>query len=506
MVDGNTTYFEQMHEAPKPFISLTLVLTLDSSEDNMPPQFQSTYSLLPDALFRPVQALAVDQPSFILTNAALASRIGIDADWLSSEAALQSLSGNTPLPETASIAMAYAGHQFGHFVPSLGDGRAVLIGEVVGPDGVRRDLHLKGAGRTPYSRGGDGRATLGAMLREYIVSEAMAALGIPTTRSLAVVATGETVPRERLEQGAVLTRIARSHVRVGTFQYLAARGEDAAMQALVDYEMARNFSDAPSGPERFLWFLRQVIGRQATLIAQWMNVGFIHGVMNTDNMSVCGETIDYGPCAFMDAFHPQKVFSSIDQNGRYAWDKQPVIALWNLTRLAEAMLPLFDAERATAIALAEGELRNFMPAFEKAFESGMARKFGLEAVDSAFIATTLQAMVEGGADFTLFFSALTDGVDLTPFFAGAGACETWMALWHAQGEHDAKVMRTANPVFIPRNHRVEQVIAAANAGDLAPLHRLLKVVTQPFQHHLDDADLAAAPAANEEVTQTFCGT
>jgi serine/tyrosine/threonine adenylyltransferase len=448
---------------------------------------------LPDILYRKVEPVLVSAPRMIIANAGLASTIGIDSTWLQSEDALQALAGHWPM-----IAMAYAGHQFGHFVPSLGDGRAALLGEVVGPDGVRRDLHLKGAGRTPYSRGGDGRATLGAMLREYIVSEAMAGLGIPTTRVLAVVTTGEMVPRERMEQGAIVTRVARSHVRVGTFQYLAARGEDAAMAALADYEMARNFPNAPSGPERFNWFLRQVIARQASLIAQWMCVGFIHGVMNTDNMNVCGETIDYGPCAFMDAFHPQKVFSSIDQTGRYAWDKQPTIALWNLTRLAEAMLPLFDADREKSIAQAETALRKFMPAFEVAFESGMARKLGFEKVDGDFIAATLQDMADHNLDFTLFFSTLTRGQ--------AAASITWMKLWKEQGEVNMDFMRAANPNYIARNHRVEEVIVAANAGDFAPLYRLLKVVQKPFEEHEGYEDLMATPTEQEVVTQTFCGT
>ncbi len=463
--------------------------------------FEFTYENLPEVLHRAVEALPVANPQFVITNEKLAEHIGISPVWLKSDAALQALSGNAP-----AIAMAYAGHQFGHFVPSLGDGRAKLIGEVIGPDHIRRDLHLKGSGRTFYSRGGDGRATLGAMLREYIVSEAMAAYGIPTTRALAVVATGEKVPRERLEQGAVLTRIARSHVRVGTFQYLAARGEDDALRALVDYEVARNFAGAPAGPERFIWFLKQVIARQAQLIAQWMCVGFIHGVMNTDNMSVCGETIDYGPCAFMDAFHPQKVFSSIDQNGRYAWDKQPVMALWNLTRLAEAMLTLFDVDRDKAIALAEAELQKFMPAFETAFETGMARKLGLQICDGEFIAITLQALADGNADFTNFFSTLTTGADVTSFFVNADICIEWLAAWRAHGVIDGALMRAANPIFTPRNHRIEQAIVAANAGDLQPLHRLLKVLAQPFEQHPDEAELALPPTAEEEVTQTFCGT
>lgn len=472
----------------------------------MQPQFETTYTNLPEALYRTANAVPVAAPHFIIANEKLAEQIGISPEWLKSDEALQALSGNAALPGVPSIAMAYAGHQFGHFVPSLGDGRAVLIGELTGLDSVRRDLHLKGAGRTPYSRGGDGRATLGAMLREYIVSEAMAAYGIPTTRSLAVVATGEQVPRERLEQGAVLTRVARSHVRVGTFQYLAVREETEALVALADYEIRRNFPNAPIGPERFIWFLSQVISQQATLIAQWMNVGFIHGVMNTDNMSVCGETIDYGPCAFMDAFDPQKVFSSIDQNGRYAWDKQPVMALWNLTRLAEAMLTLLHADRDKAIAVAEAELKKFMPAFELAFEKGMARKLGLVSCDGEFIARTLQALTDGNGDFTNFFSALAAGGGVAQYFTSAAVCNEWLTAWQAHGAIDADMMRAFNPIFTPRNHRIEQIIVAANAGELAPLHRLLKVLATPYDQHTDDLELALPPTADEEVTQTFCGT
>lgn len=472
----------------------------------MIPSFHTTYTQLPDILYRPSESMPVQHPSFIVTNADLAPSIGVDVNWLTSEGALQILSGNARWPGIPAIAMAYSGHQFGHFSPSLGDGRAVLIGEVVGPDGVRRDLHLKGSGRTPFSRGGDGRATLGAMLREYIVSEAMAGLGIPTTRCLAVVATGEMVPRERLEQGAVLTRVARSHVRVGTFQYLSVRGETAAMQALVDHEIARNFSGAPSGPDRFIWFLDQVIARQSHLIAQWMAVGFIHGVMNTDNMSVCGETIDYGPCAFMDQFNPHKTFSSIDQNGRYAWDRQPVIALWNLTRLAEAMLPLFNVDRTMAITMAESSLHKFMPAFETAFENMMARKLGLQHCSEDFVTLTLQAMADGNADFTLFFSTLTMGGEMHSFFKNPDAHDTWKVRWQSEGEPDQTLMKTCNPVFIARNHRVEQCIVAANAGDLKPFHRLLNVLKQPYSVHPEAAELAHAPHIGEEIMQTFCGT
>jgi serine/tyrosine/threonine adenylyltransferase len=466
-------------------------------------KFSSTYTQLPSILYRPTEKTSVVDPSLAVCNANLAVAIGVSRDLVLSIEGLQVLSGNSPLLGIPSVAMAYAGHQFGQFVPLLGDGRAKLIGEIVGPDGVRRDLHLKGSGRTAYSRGGDGRATLGAMLREYIVSEAMAALGIPTTRALAVVKTGEMVAREKLEPGAVLTRVACSHVRVGTFQFLAVREEFEAMRQLADYEMARNFPGAATGENRFLWFLSEVIARQASLISQWMCVGFIHGVMNTDNMSVCGETIDYGPCAFIDVFHPQKVFSSIDRNGRYAWDKQPIMVLWNLTRLAEAMLPLFDTGRAKAIELAEAELQKFMPAFELTFEKGMAHKFGFAAVSGAFIAETLQELAECEADFTQFFSALSRGKSLHSFLRDE---VLWKQKWHSIGEPDFTLMQKNNPNFIARNHQVEKAIQAANVDDLGPLHRLLKVVQSPFELHEGCEDLMAAPLADEVVQKTFCGT
>ena len=474
--------------------------------------FENSYSSLPQILFRPVSLSPVATPKLVVANDALAEEMGLGKLWLHSPGALQALSGNSPLAEVAPLAMAYAGHQFGNWVPSLGDGRAMLIGEVPGPDGVRRDLHLKGAGPTPYSRNGDGRATLGAMLREYVVSEAMAALGIPTTRSLAVATTGENIMRERLLPAAVLTRVARSHVRVGTFQYLAARGEDEALRALADYEIARNFPGAQGGPERYLWFLSQVIARQASLIAKWMNVGFIHGVMNTDNMSVCGETIDYGPCAFMDVFHPQKVFSSIDQYGRYAWDKQPVIALWNLTRLAEALLPLFDENRERAITLAQEELKNFMPAFEEAFENGLLLKLGIinrREGDAQFIAQTLQHMIDVNADFTLFFSSLVEHLER----GDTATSGEWHGLWQARLAEEGtdpqtrlQIMRAANPVYIPRNHRIEQAIAAAHQGNLDPFHQLVAVISKPYGKAPENAPYAEPPTIDEEVRQTFCGT
>jgi serine/tyrosine/threonine adenylyltransferase len=481
------------------------------AENPSPPFFVSTYSKLPESLFRAAEPKPVAIPKAVLLNDALAAKIGVSTQWLHSDDALQALAGNQSLLEIPRIAMAYAGHQFGNFVPSLGDGRAVLLGEFNG-----HDLHLKGSGRTAFSRGGDGRATLSAMLREYIISEAMAALGIPTTRSLAVIETGEAVPREKLERGSVLTRVAKSHVRVGTFQYLAARGEDEAMQALVDHELARNFSGSPQGPERFIWFLRQVIARQAALIAKWMCVGFIHGVMNTDNMQVAGETIDYGPCAFMDAFDPQKTFSSIDHGGRYAWDKQPVVALWNLTRLAEAMLPLFAPTTDAAIALAEAELKQLMPQFETAFETGMAAKLGLAEVregDAEFIALTLQNMANAEIDFTSFFSTLNEAVEMNNdtkiilLFSNPDAATKWLETWRNRlNSSSLALMKTTNPIYVPRNHRVEEALAAANHDDLKPLHRLLKVLSKPFDKHKGDEELALPPLPDEEVFQTFCGT
>ena len=470
--------------------------------------FENSYSSLPEILFKAASLAPVAAPKLVVANDAYAVTMGLDKNWLHSSEALQVLSGNVSLQNTSPIAMAYAGHQFGHWVPSLGDGRAILSGEIVGPDGIRRDLHLKGAGRTPYSRNGDGRATLGAMLREYIVSEAMAALGIPTTRSLAVVATGESIMREGLFPGAVLTRVARSHVRVGTFQYLSAREEDDALHALTDYEIARNFPGIPNDDTRYIWFLREIIARQASLIAKWMNVGFIHGVMNTDNMQVCGETIDYGPCAFMDTFNPQKVFSSIDEYGRYAWDKQPVIALWNLTRLAEALLPLLNDNRERAIELAQDELKNFMPAFEEAFETGVLKKLGIlnrRERDAQFIAQTLQHMIDTDADFTLFFSGLSE--------QSTAPLNEWQTAWRKRLTEDGtdeatqrQTMRANNPLYIPRNHRIEQAIAAANRGDFEPFNHLVKVLRTPFDSQPENTAYAEAPIAIEVVHETFCGT
>ncbi|MDE2383895.1 MAG: YdiU family protein [Alphaproteobacteria bacterium] len=473
------------------------------------PHITQSYAALPGILHAPAALLPVASAQLIIANDALAAELGIARDWLHGPEALALLSGNAAAAHGQPLAMAYAGHQFGGFNPSLGDGRAMLLGDVAAADGTRRELHLKGTGRTVFSRGADGRATLSAMLREYVVSEAMAALGVPTTRSLAVVATGEQVWRQRPEPGAVLTRVATSHVRVGTFQYLAARGDVAAVQSLMEHEIARHMPGV-SGPRAFL---AQVIARQARLIAQWMSFGFIHGVMNTDNMQIAGETIDYGPCAFMDGFDPQKVFSSIDDYGRYAYDKQPVVALWNLTRLAECLLPLLAEDKDAAVKIAEAKLALFMPQFEAAFERRMLAKLGIaDVAQAAFITKTLQQMANARADFTRFFTALTrhvagEGVDLAAHFTSPQALAEWQAEWESLRSANAlALMRAHNPVYIARNHRVEAALRAAEDGNLLPLHQLLLAVQKPFEARAELEAFEAAPGPQEEVLQTFCGT
>ena len=466
-----------------------------------------TYETLPQILHRKIMLEPLGMARLVMGNDAVAQNLGLAPDWPSQF--------DFAKPQQA-LAMAYAGHQFGGFSPSLGDGRAALLAEVVDGSGQRFDLHAKGSGPTPYSRNGDGRATLSAMLREYIVSEAMAGLGIPTTRALAVFATGEAVYRERAEKGAVLIRVAKSHVRVGTFQYLAARQDMEALRALADHEIARNFSPVPEGANPYHWLLEQAIARQSKLVAKWMSVGFIHGVMNTDNMQPAGETIDYGPCAFIDRFHPQKVFSSIDQNGRYGFDKQPVMALWNLTRFAEALLPLLHETRESAIAVAEKLLLDFMPQFEAHFETLMLAKLGIferRDDDADLIAATLQVMADTDADFTLFFRQLTD------FAAGqqdqmGDDVENWRQQWAARRNdqphflaQSAALMALHNPVVIARNHRVAEALRAAeNDDDFEPTHRLVAALKNPFMNDHAFADLQKPPLPEEEVTRTFCGT
>jgi len=486
--------------------------------------FDNSYGRLPQRFFARVAPTPVDRPRLLKLNVALARAIGLDPDRLASEEGIAVLAGQRVAEGSEPLAMAYAGHQFGQFVPQLGDGRAILLGEVVGPDGLRRDVQLKGSGPTPFSRRGDGRAALGPVLREYIVSEAMQALGVPTTRSLAAVATGEHVIRETMLPGAVLTRVARSHIRVGTFQFFAARGDVEGARLLADHAIARLYPDIASDASPHLAFLDRVVEAQADLIAQWMLVGFIHGVMNTDNMAVSGETIDYGPCAFLDAYDPAKVFSSIDQGGRYAYGAQPRIAQWNLARLAETLLPLLSDEEDKAVEMAEGSIRRFAPRFVERLDAGLRRKIGLgerRDDDGRLIQDLLDLMAANQADFTLTFRRLS--LDLEPGAGDAGArglfidptaFDAWAARWRerlaAEGEDIAARragMLAVNPAFIPRNHRIEAVIAAATErDDFVPFEELLTVLSRPFEDQPDLAAYADPPLPDERVLRTFCGT
>jgi protein adenylyltransferase len=486
--------------------------------------FQNTYAALPANFFARVAPTPVAAPRLIKLNRALAVHLGLDPDVLEAPEGTEILAGKR-LPDGADpIAMAYAGHQFGHFVPQLGDGRAILLGEVIDRDGVRRDIQLKGSGPTPFSRRGDGRAALGPVLREYIVSEAMHAMGIPTTRSLAAVITGENVIRETMLPGAVLTRVAASHVRVGTFQFFAARGDTDGVRALADHVIARHYPDAAKAERPYHALLEGVVARQAELVARWLLVGFIHGVMNTDNTSISGETIDYGPCAFLDEYNPAQVFSSIDEMGRYAYANQPRIALWNLTRLAECLLPLFSGEQENAIEQAQFILGDFPEKFTAAYQAGLRRKIGLFTQadgDEVLVQDLLDAMAKNQADFTNTFRCLSDaGRDpaadegVRSQFADPAAYDEWAARWRQRiadepqsaAERQA-AMRAVNPAFIPRNHRIEAVIAAAvNNDDYAPFEELLTVLSKPYENQPQFAAYADPPLPDQRVLQTFCGT
>ena len=484
----------------------------------------SSYASLPERFFARVQPTHVAAPRLIKLNQALATDLNIDVSALDAAALANLFSGNV-LPQGAvPIALAYAGHQFGHFVPQLGDGRAILIGEVRDRSGVLRDIQLKGCGRTPYSRSGDGRAALGPVLREYLVSEAMHALGIPATRTLAAVTTGESVQRETALPGAILTRVAASHVRVGTFEYFAARGDSAGTKILADYVIDRHYPLCAHDESPYLALLNQVVSRQAALIADWMNVGFIHGVMNTDNMAVSGETIDFGPCAFMDAFDPATVFSSIDQRGRYAYANQPNAALWNLARFAETLLPLIDVDTQRAIGVATEAIATFETLFNDSWLGGMRRKLGLstsEPDDRQLAEDWLKAMHRNQADFTLSFRALCtaardrqgDG-PLRAQFHNAPEYDEWALRWRARMSLEARSpesrtqsMQEANPAYIPRNHRVEQVIVAAvERNDFAPFEEFSEVLAAPYVERAAFARYANPPQPGERVLQTFCGT
>lgn len=466
--------------------------------------FDNSFARLPEVFFTAQAPSPVKAPRMVAFNDDLARLLGITPGDVAEMTAV--FSGNVVPAGASPLAQLYAGHQFGSYNPQLGDGRAVLLGETIGTDGLRRDIQLKGAGRTPYSRGGDGRAWLGPVLREYVVSEAMHALGVPTTRALAAVETGETVARESLLPGAVLTRVASSHLRVGTFQIFAARGDGRSVTHLTEYAIKRHYPDV-EGP---MGLLRAVRGAQARLIAHWMAVGFIHGVMNTDNSSIAGETIDYGPCAFLDVYHPDTVFSSIDQRGRYAYANQPDIAVWNLAQLATSLIQQM-ADREAAVEEAT-EIVHAMPALiQTEWLARFRAKLGLTSKqdqDTTLITDLLARMAEQQADFTNTFRALgtTQARDQ---FTDPTAYDSWANDWAARSVSEPapqNVMHAANPVFIPRNHRIEQMITAAISGDYAPFDRLMHVLARPYDEQPDHADLARAPVASEIVPATFCGT
>lgn len=480
--------------------------------------FDNSYARLPERFYARLDPTPVAAPRLLKLNHALAAELGLDAAALASPAGVEMLAGNRVAPGSLPIALAYAGHQFGNFVPQLGDGRAVLLGEVIDRHGRRRDLQLKGSGPTPFSRRGDGRAALGPVLREYLVSEAMAALGIATTRSLAAVATGEEIWREAPLPGAVLTRVAASHVRVGTFQFFAARGDTEALRLLADHVIERHYPEARADANPYAALFAAVIARQAALVAGWMLVGFVHGVMNTDNCSVAGETIDYGPCAFMDVYRPDTVFSSIDQGGRYAYANQPRIAHWNLARFGETLLPLLAEDSDAALALANETLSTFQPRYGQALLAGMRRKLGLfteESSDAALAQELLNAMAEGRADFTATFRALDpeSDADALARFAATDGYAAWARKWRERLAHEPRpaaerraAMHAANPVYIPRNHRVEAVLAAAiEQGDLGPFEEFLAVLSKPFEAR-PAYEAYAEPPEGQGVYRTFCGT
>lgn len=457
----------------------------------------------------PWTAAPVPAPKLLVLNEELAEELGVDPVALREPAGTSLLVGHGLPDGVRPVAQAYAGHQFGMYVPRLGDGRALLLGEVVDVAGRRRDLHLKGSGRTPFARGGDGKAAVGPMLREYLIGEAMHALAIPTTRALSVVATGEQVQREQALPGAVLCRVAASHLRVGTFQYAAASGDEDLLRALADHAITRHHPEAVAAANPYLELYRRVVDAQAELMARWMLVGFVHGVMNTDNMTISGETIDYGPCAFMDAFDPKTVFSSIDDRGRYAYGNQPGVAHWNLARLGEALLPLIDRNTDGAVAAATAVLSGFAHSFERYWVEGMATKLGLEAPDRELVDDLLELMRVQHVDFTMFFRALSADsarslfVEPEPFDAWAARREARLPADRAEM---AAAMDRVNPIYIPRNHRVEEALTEATAGNMGPFHRLVGVVSQPYEQRpgleefAEPAPLGCAPHV------TYCGT
>ncbi|QUG41165.1 YdiU family protein [Psychrobacillus sp. INOP01] len=488
------------------------------TEDNIKVgwNLENTYTSLPHIMFTAINVNPVSDPKLVILNDVLATSLGLDTNALKSRQSVEELAGNRALEGGIPLAQAYAGHQFGHFT-MLGDGRALLLGEQITPSGELFDIQLKGSGRTPYSRGGDGRAGLGPMLREYIISESMHGLGIPTTRSLAVVITGEDIMREVVQPGAIMTRIAASHLRVGTFQYAAKWGSIDDLKALADYAIERHYPIFMDKENRYLLLLQEVIERQAALIAKWQLVGFIHGVMNTDNMTISGETIDYGPCAFMDIYNPKTVFSSIDTHGRYAYENQPNIAAWNLARLAESLLPLIHEDQDEALEQAQEAMTTFPEKYEAHWLTGMGNKLGIfniEEEDISLIDNLLQLLKKYGADYTNTFRLLTLGKLEETVLVGKKDFEQWHETWQARLEKQEvskefikQLMQKSNPVVIPRNHRVEEALEAAVVKeDYSVLENLLKVISNPYDYNSEYLDYTSLPLDTSGPYKTFCGT
>ncbi len=488
-------------------------------------RFDNSYARLPERFFARLPPTPVSEPSLIRLNESLALELGLNPERLTTPEGIEVLAGNRVPRGAEPLAMAYAGFQFGSWVPQLGDGRAILLGELIDREGVRRDVQLKGSGRTPFSRNGDGRAAVGPVLREYVISEAMAALGIPSTRALAAVATGERIRRETDLPGAVLTRVAQSHIRVGTFQFFAGRRDEASVRVLADHVIARHYTEASESDNPIFALLGAVIERQAELVARWQLVGFIHGVMNTDNMSIAGETIDYGPCAFMDSYHPDTVYSSIDHRGRYAYGNQPSIAQWNLAGLADALLPLIADDQDTAVELATEMIQSFPTRFAHYYWPGLHRKLGLMEAregDVELVQDLLRLMAENAADFSLTFRRLSDLVDsssrsddwVSGLFDDPAAFGQWAVRWRQRLSSETRSpaelqrdMRLVNPAFIPRNHRVEEAIqAAVEQNNLGPFEQLIEVLASPFEDQQSLERYAEPPRPDQIVRETFCGT
>ena len=478
--------------------------------------FDNTYMNLPEKLYTKQNLNPVANPKLIALNKDLAESLGLDTQGLKSHEGVSVLVGNIVPKGALPIAQAYSGHQFGYFT-MLGDGRALLLGEHITPEGNRFDIQLKGSGRTPYSRSGDGRAALGPMLREYIISEAMFGLGIPTTRSLAVVSTGENIRRETLLPGAILTRIAQSHIRVGTFQYIYKYGSEEELKELADYTIERHFPHIVNEKTKYILFLKEVIKRQAELITKWQMVGFIHGVMNTDNMTISGETIDYGPCAFMDTYDPETVFSSIDTHGRYAYGNQPTIAAWNLSRFAETLLPLIDDDEDEALKIANKAIADFSQIYNEFWRNGMRRKLGMfkeEFEDESIIIELLSIMKEYQSDFTNTFRALTLGEFCGTDLFNSEEFSQWKQRWESrlnkedQSKEDIlQLMKENNPAVIPRNHRVEEALeAAVEKNDYSVMEKLLKILSQPYEYSKEQNEYTTLPSKSNKPYRTFCGT